>query len=273
HDIEQKPEKETKRHGDQQALPPADVRDSLLRQHVGAGHHARLRQAPRRVAELVLEHRLVRILDQRQVVEPDPVAGDAVAVDEEAGEEQEVGEDGDDHRVSQHDVRHHRGQERHEPAPRPERRQHGQREEGERRATAGEPDGEEGGHRERQRQHHQRRERDGGVGHHVGESPVRVVRRFPEVDVALLDEHRQRVGADVEHGGHGHGEEAETLLDSLGRVVEAPEDGGEDEPRHHDRAEPHHEQLRHAPRVGERPLHQHPHLHVPRVRVRRHRRR
>uniref|UniRef100_A0A804QRI3 Uncharacterized protein n=1 Tax=Zea mays TaxID=4577 RepID=A0A804QRI3_MAIZE len=136
-----------------------------------------------------------------------------------------------------------------------------------------EPHRPERGDRERQRQEHQRRERDHGVGQHVGDAAVGVVRGLAEVDVALLHEHRQRVGAHVEHGGHGHGEEAQALLHALGRVVEAPEDGGQDEAGDHDGAEAHDEELRHAARVGEGALDEHPHLGPRRVGERWHRRR
>ena len=242
-DVEERPEEEAPRHGHQQALPFPNIRDGLRRQHVGAGgdaggcrhvgpqrpadglqhleldalrhvpdrrsveHLHAAREAARRVAELVLQHRLVRVLHQRQVVEPNPVVRDPVAVDEEAGEEEEVGEDGDDHRVAQHDVRHHRREERDEAAARPEGCQDDEHEEEERRRAAGQPHRPERGDRERQRQEHQRRERDHGVGKHVRDAAVRVVRRLAQVDVPLLHEHRERVGAHVEHGGHAHGEE------------------------------------------------------------------
>ncbi|WVZ56515.1 LOW QUALITY PROTEIN: hypothetical protein U9M48_007032 [Paspalum notatum var. saurae] len=128
-DVEEDAEEEAPCDGDPEAVPPGEVGDGLLRQEVGprgdAGvgadvhaqrlahgpqhphlEHPRQRrqrrvvehlhaahEAPRGVAELVLHHRLVRVLHQRQVVEPDPVPRDAVPVDEEAAEEQEASVD------------------------------------------------------------------------------------------------------------------------------------------------------------------------------------
>ncbi|PNT71941.1 LOW QUALITY PROTEIN: hypothetical protein BRADI_2g37631v3 [Brachypodium distachyon] len=242
-----------------------------MRQHVSAGSNAsmrrelgpqrvpngaehlhlhRLRQSPNGGPVEHLHHGLVRVLDERDVMEPDPVIRDPVAVDEEPGEEQEVCQDRHNHRVAEHDVRHDGREERDEAAPGPERSEDDEGEEAEGRRAAGQPDGEEGGDGEGEREDDERREGDDGVGQHVGGAAVGVVRRLPEVDVALLDEHRQRVGADVEHGGHPHGEEPHTLLDPLGRVVEPEEDRRQDEAGHHDRRQPHPEELRQAARTS-----------------------
>jgi hypothetical protein len=211
HHVEEGPEEESPGDGDEQAVPLADVRDALIRQHVGAGDDAGVgrelvpergadgvehfelhrlreagdrgaveqlhaaREAARLVPKLVLQHRLIGIFHQRKVVEPDPVVRDAFPGDEEPGEEEEVGEDGHDHRVPHHDLRHDGREERHEPASGPERGQHGQQEEQERVATAGESHGPEGGAREGQGQHDERRERHDGVREHVRYLPVGVV--------------------------------------------------------------------------------------------------
>jgi len=284
-EVEEDPEEETPSHGHEQALPLSELRHRHLMQDAAARDDARVgadpdperradgRQHPcldgvrqRRqrgvvedlraphealaaAGELVLQHALERVLDQRQVVEPDPVGRDPVPVDEEAAEEQEVGEDGHHHGVPDHHVRYHAGEERDEAAPRPERRQDGQRVEGEPGHAAREADGEEGGECEGEGEHHERREGDDGVGQHVGGAPVRAVGRLPQEHVALVEEHRQRVGAGVEHGGHGEREEAQPLLRSLGGLVQPEEDGGEDRARDHHGCEAYEEQLGHPPRV------------------------
>ena len=62
-------------------------------------------------------------------------------------------------------------------------------------------------------------------------------------------------------------------LDAQRRVVEVPEDGGQDEARDHHRGQAHQEQLRGALDVLPRPQHQHRHLRPPRIRESAHRRR
>lgn len=88
----------------------------------------------------------------------------------------------------------------------------------------------------------------------------------------FLEEDGDGLGAGVEGGGHGKREEPEPLLDSLRGLVEMPEYRGEYDPCHQHRPEPNPEQLRHPPRVRERPLRYHQHLHPERIRKRRHRR-
>ncbi|GFZ14841.1 ABC-2 type transporter family protein [Actinidia rufa] len=70
--------------------------------------------------EFILEDRFVGVFHEGDVVEPEPVGRNSVAVDEEAAEEEEVAEDGDDDRVSNNDVRDHAGEERYEGASGPE---------------------------------------------------------------------------------------------------------------------------------------------------------
>lgn len=53
-------------------------------------------------------------------MEPDPVIGDSITVDEEATEEKEVSENCDDNGVSEHDVRNDAGEKCDEGASGPE---------------------------------------------------------------------------------------------------------------------------------------------------------
>ncbi|KAH6835739.1 hypothetical protein C2S53_002928 [Perilla frutescens var. hirtella] len=67
-------------------------------------------EALHRICELILQHRLVGALHQRDVVEPNPVHRNPIAVDEESVEEQEIGQKRHHDRGSEHHVRHHAGE-------------------------------------------------------------------------------------------------------------------------------------------------------------------
>jgi len=143
--VEQNPEEEAPSHSYPQAVPLAQISDPLLLQYVRACGQARgarnlhpksaayviqqlqfqgrgdcserrvvedlnaLYKALAGVAELVLQNRLERVLHQRDVMEPKPVARDSVAVYEEAAEEKEIGQDGHDDGIPEHDVRNDAG--------------------------------------------------------------------------------------------------------------------------------------------------------------------
>jgi hypothetical protein len=99
----------------------------------------------------------------------------------------------------------------------------------------------------------------------VGGGAVRVVRRLPDEDEALLDEGRHGVVGGEEEDADGEDEEAEAVGDALRVVLGLGEHGGHQEPHHRQHHQPRQEQLRRAPDVGEVAPHQHPHL--PDVRV------
>lgn len=56
-------------------------------------------------------------------MEPDPVIGNSIAIDEEAAEEEVVSENRDDDHVPDHNMRDNAGEKRHERASRPKRGQ------------------------------------------------------------------------------------------------------------------------------------------------------
>ncbi|PON91489.1 hypothetical protein TorRG33x02_127720, partial [Trema orientale] len=148
---------ETPSHQNPQAFPLTQLTDSQLLQNIqtihqarGARHvHSRRRaqvpqhhllhggrrggerrvveqlesplETPRRVPELAPHHCLVRVLDQGEVVEPNPVIRDPIPANEEPAQEEEVSRDRHHHRVPDQHVRDQAGEEHHQGVSGPER--------------------------------------------------------------------------------------------------------------------------------------------------------
>lgn len=144
-EVKQNPKEEPPSNRDPQAIPFANLRDPLLLQNIDPRRHTRLRRhvnpqntahtlqqthlhiarkLPQRrvieylnpsdetlgrILELVLQHPFVRVLHQREVMEPDPVERDPIARDEESWEEEEVSEDRNHHGEPEHHVRYDAG--------------------------------------------------------------------------------------------------------------------------------------------------------------------
>lgn len=155
-DVEQEPEEESPAESDQHGHPLIELRDVLRPQNIrpscntgsrsdinislrpekvkkghlklrGEGRHgspvkdlSSSGKALVRTAELVLKNSLVGVLDERDVVKPDPVWRDPAAGDEEAAEEEEVGEKGDYDGVRDHEIRDGAGEKCDEGVGRPE---------------------------------------------------------------------------------------------------------------------------------------------------------
>jgi len=85
-------------------------------------------------------------------VEPNPVTGNPIPVDEEPTEEQEICENGHNNGVTQHHVRHHTGKERHEGVPGPKRSENNQKIKQKARETTVQAHGPESDCRESQRE-------------------------------------------------------------------------------------------------------------------------
>ncbi|CAA7392799.1 unnamed protein product [Spirodela intermedia] len=230
-EVEEDSEEEPPCDGDPEAVPLAEIGDPLLEEDVrpssdtgfaGDVHHENpahgsehpLLHRCRNLAERRV-HRLVGVLHHGEIVEPDPVGRHPLPGYEEAAEEEVVGENRHHNGEAHHHVGDDPGEEGDEGVPGPEGGQDD------------EEDDEEG-------------YGDEGVGEHVGRPAIGVVGRLPHEDEAFLEEDWKSVCAG----------EAQPLLDALRGRVEPPENGGEDDPRHHDGAHAQREELRHAAGKG-----------------------
>lgn len=145
-------------------------------------------------------------------MKPNPVIRNSVPRYEEAAEEKEVGENGDDNSVSEHDVRDDAGEKGDEAAAGPEGGEDDEKEKDEAFRATRKADGEECGGGEGGGKEDKGWEANNGVGEDVGRATVGIVGCFSHEDVAFLKEDGECVGASVEHRRHGNGKEAHPFL-------------------------------------------------------------
>lgn len=128
---------------------------------------------------------MVGVLDEGEVVEPYPVGGDAVPGDEEAAEEEEVGEDGDHDGVAEHDVGDDPGEEGDEGAAGPKGGGDDEEEEEEAVEAARQADRVVGYGGEGEGEEDDGGDGGEGVGEDVGRAAVGVVGCFSHEDVPV----------------------------------------------------------------------------------------